>query len=159
MTKTSLPMKPWIEPTSTPIQVYKLPVPVIANQMLEDRIIDTREGPVQGHDGDWLLTGVEGEQWPLPIERFEATYERSTNVTHAPNVYIKRMQIVQAQTLPGPAKVMTSWGAELDGKAGDWLITAGPEDHWVIQDSIFQQTYTLADEAAIQGATVGEGSR
>lgn len=37
--------------------------------------IDTLEGTMEGHDGDWIICGVKGEFYPCKPNIFEATYE------------------------------------------------------------------------------------
>jgi hypothetical protein len=38
-------------------------------------VILTLEGPMFVSDGDWIVTGVNGEKWPVKPDIFEATYE------------------------------------------------------------------------------------
>lgn len=38
--------------------------------------IATLEGPLTISDGDWIITGVRGEQYPCKPDIFEKTYER-----------------------------------------------------------------------------------
>lgn len=37
--------------------------------------IDTLEGRLHVSDGDWIITGVQGEKYPCKPDIFEATYE------------------------------------------------------------------------------------
>ena len=131
-----------IPDSATPIQVFKKPIPVKAEQLTEARTVQTKEGPVEAKAGDWLMTGVKGEQWPIPPEKFAATYEP---VAGKPGFYAKKKQIVTAVTLAEPMTVKTSWGADINGKAGDWLVEATPEDRWIVEAQIFQETYAVAE--------------
>lgn len=57
-------------------QAYrKRPVVVRARRMPEAFTVETLEGTMQGNAGDWLVTGVKGEQYPVDDEIFRATYE------------------------------------------------------------------------------------
>lgn len=38
-------------------------------------IVDTLEGPATASDGDWIVAGDGGEQWPVPDEQFRQRYE------------------------------------------------------------------------------------
>ena len=38
--------------------------------------IDTLEGRLWVSDGDWIITGIHGEQYPCKPDIFEATYQR-----------------------------------------------------------------------------------
>ncbi len=56
------------------ITVMKKPVPVKVEFATEDGVMQTKEGPVRYEKGQAILTGVQGERWPMPRERLEATY-------------------------------------------------------------------------------------
>jgi len=60
----------------------KRPVVIEAVQLTERTEIPTLEGVMVGNPGDWLITGVKGEQYPCKPDIFEATYE----VADAPTV-------------------------------------------------------------------------
>ena len=47
---------------------------VKAKQMSEPFEVETLEGTMRGNAGDYLCIGVEGEQWPIKKQIFEATY-------------------------------------------------------------------------------------
>jgi hypothetical protein len=53
----------------------KKPVVIDAYQVHEDRYIDTLEGRMHAAPGDWIVTGVHGEQYPVKPDIFEKTYE------------------------------------------------------------------------------------
>lgn len=52
--------------------------PVIIEAVRQDKsfIVETLEGTMLGNAGDWLITGVEGEQYPCKHEIFIKTYDR-----------------------------------------------------------------------------------
>lgn len=53
----------------------KKPIEVEAYQLTEEKEIHTREGTLKGYPGDWIITGIQGEQYPCGKEIFEQTYE------------------------------------------------------------------------------------
>ena len=53
----------------------KKPIVIEAYQTKEDRIIQTLEGPLRAAPGDWIITGIRGEQYPCKPDVFEKTYE------------------------------------------------------------------------------------
>lgn len=59
---------------SKEVIAVKKPIAVRAIQAEKDTIIETLEGPLTAKKGDWIITGVEGEQWPVKKEIFEKTY-------------------------------------------------------------------------------------
>lgn len=78
------------------MQFRKKPIPISAEQFFVDKKpwpegvngcadgkgcdrkhhwIGTLEGPLFVSDGDWIITGVEGEKYPCKPHIFKATYE------------------------------------------------------------------------------------
>lgn len=53
----------------------KKPIIVEAYQTKEEKIIQTLEGPLRAAPGDWIITGLHGEQYPCKPDVFEKTYE------------------------------------------------------------------------------------
>lgn len=53
----------------------KKPVIVEAYQTDIEMIIHTLEGDMIASQGDWIITGVHGEQYPCKPDIFEETYE------------------------------------------------------------------------------------
>ncbi len=48
---------------------------VVARPARGGETVDTLEGPVTAADGDWVVQGEEGEQWPVPGEEFARRYQ------------------------------------------------------------------------------------
>jgi hypothetical protein len=48
---------------------------VTARPARAGEVIDTLEGPVTAGDGDWVVRGERGEQWPVPAGDFASRYE------------------------------------------------------------------------------------
>ena len=42
----------------------------------EEFVIHTLEGDMKASPGDWIITGVEGEQYPCKPDIFEKTYQK-----------------------------------------------------------------------------------
>ena len=53
----------------------KRPIVISAYRTEVPLAIHTLEGTMQANAGDWIITGVQGEQYPCKPEIFEATYE------------------------------------------------------------------------------------
>lgn len=54
----------------------KKPIVVRARLLDEDTMIDTLEGRMLGRKGDYLIVGVNGEEYPCKPDIFNKTYER-----------------------------------------------------------------------------------
>lgn len=53
----------------------KKPVVIEAYQTDQEMIVQTLEGPLRAAPGDWIITGIRGEQYPCKPDVFERTYE------------------------------------------------------------------------------------
>ncbi len=62
------------EDTST--KYRKKPVVIDAYQTDKELDIETLEGTMHASIGDWIITGVNGEQYPCKPDIFEKTYEK-----------------------------------------------------------------------------------
>lgn len=109
--------------------------------------LTTLEGPVAYGRGDALLTGSHGERWPVPRERFDATYDAQAPLRPGkPGRYIKRPLLVWARQLREPFDVsLDADRGTLHGEPGDWLVQYAPGDQGVVGASIFAESYELLD--------------
>ena len=55
----------------------KRPVVIQARRLTEKTEIKTREGVLFGYPGDFLIRGVQGEEYPCGADIFAQTYEES----------------------------------------------------------------------------------
>ena len=53
----------------------KKPVVIEAYQTEKEMDVETLEGTMHANVGDWIITGVHGEQYPCKPDIFEKTYE------------------------------------------------------------------------------------
>lgn len=53
----------------------KKPIVVEAYQTDREMVIETLEGPHHASPGDWIITGIHGEQYPCKPDIFWETYE------------------------------------------------------------------------------------
>jgi hypothetical protein len=49
---------------------------VTARPARDGEVVDTLEGQVTAADGDWVVRGEQGEQWPVPADEFARRYEK-----------------------------------------------------------------------------------
>lgn len=59
----------------------KKPVVIEAYQTDKELIIHTLEGDMKAMPGDYIITGVNGEQYPCKPDIFHKTYEEYTDKT------------------------------------------------------------------------------
>ena len=118
-------------------ETAKKPIPLNFRIAQVDETIETKEGPVNARAGDAIMTGTEGENWPIPAEKFTETYD-----ILKPGFAAKKNIPVFAKELAEPFQVKVSWSeALLQGEAGDYLVQYGPGDYGVVGAEIFRKTY------------------
>lgn len=59
----------------------KRPIVVEARKATEREEIHTLEGTLTANPGDWIITGIKGEEYPCRADIFEATYEEVSGET------------------------------------------------------------------------------
>jgi hypothetical protein len=56
-------------------QRYRRSGSVLARRTMRQEVISTLEGEVVANEGDWVIQGPHGEQWPVPDGQFREGYE------------------------------------------------------------------------------------
>jgi hypothetical protein len=125
------------------VKYLKQAVPVAVSFAAAAGEIATLEGPVRCAAGDALMTGVQGEHWPITRAHFEASYEPLVPLTMGQaGLYVKKPLAVEARQLDRATTVrMAQQQGSLHARAGDWLVSAPDGAQWVVVDEIFRQTY------------------
>ena len=130
------------------LRVCKKPIPVEVAFAAADGVCKTLEGEVRFRAGDALLTGAQGDRWPVRRDLFLSSYEPVPPRAPGQNgAYRKRPAVAHALRLSAPATVAVSWQNDpLHGEPGDWLIRYADDTYGIVQDSIFRETYAPADD-------------
>lgn len=120
-----------------------MPIPVRFAET--DGCCKTREGNVAYHAGDAILTGVEGEIWPIPRSRFDVMYDPVPPLSRGEEGrYVRRPTPVLALQLKRPMEVAVGWRHDpLQGAVGDWLVEYAFNDRAIVAASVFKKTYQL----------------
>ena len=100
-----------------------------------DGVCATKEGPVSYQAGDTLMTGTQGETWPIAADKFAATYDIVRD-----GIASKKAIPVQGAELALPTEIQASWGV-LRGKPGDIVVRYGEGDYGIVSRDIFEETY------------------
>ena len=133
-----------VEPKA--LRVVKRAIPIHARFAAEDGECATLEGTVGFRKTDAILTGVNGEHWPVRNDLFLASYEPlAPTQAGEDGTYVKRPAISLALRLERPLLVPVNWQHDLlHGQPGNWLLQYADGSYGVLQDDIFCQTYAAA---------------
>jgi hypothetical protein len=116
---------------------YKKPVPVKYRVAANNGTIETLEGPVNYQAGFYIMTGPQGEEYPIPKEKFNALYDDLGNDVATPKKIVKKARLADHNGI-----VNTSWGEPLHYTAGnDYIVRHGSRDYGAVKKDIFQTTY------------------
>ncbi len=109
----------------------------------------TREGIVQAEAEDAIVTGVDGERWPVSSDKFDEKYQALAPTQHGESgVYLTLPNEVLAIRMGEPFAVLLRDGqSRLEGRPGDWLVDYGDGSFGIVGAEIFAQTYSIADES------------
>ena len=118
-------------------ETYKKASPVIYATAETPGMINTLEGPVKYQVGYKIITGPNGEQYPIPPEKFAGLYDDNQDGTATPKKIIKTSKLADHN-----GSVKTSWGETLNYTRGnDYIVRHGPGDYGVVKKDIFAKTY------------------
>lgn len=118
-------------------ETYKKTSPVIYATAETPGMINTLEGPVKYQAGYKIITGPNGEQYPIPPEKFAGLYDDNHDGTATPKKIIKIAKLADHG-----GSVKTSWGETLNYTRGnDYIVRHGPGDYGVVKKDIFPKTY------------------
>ena len=135
------------------------PAEIIAVQLLEEqKEINTLEGVILASKYDYVVTGVENEEYPVEEEKFLSKYEK---VEGKKNTWAKKKGEVMACQLTKPFSVKLGDKGVLQGSKGDYLVTSITEyeklhapinkeslpniDVWVVNKDIMPKLYVKTE--------------
>lgn len=129
--------------SSVPIAVTKRPGSVPVEFAKANGICATREGSVHYAAGDAILTGVEGETWPVARERFRNCFAPEGEFEFGRDGrYVRLNSESRAVQLVAPTEIpFGNDGDHLTGQAGDWILAYADGGFAIVADSIFRETY------------------
>ena len=128
------------------LRVCKKPIPVQVEFAAVGGTCDTLEGAVRFRAGDAILTGVQGERWPVSRETFLSTYQAVPPTRAGANgAYRKVAAPAYAMRLEQRRDVPVGWQNDpLHGQPGDWLLQYADGSRGVLRDQIFRESYDPA---------------
>lgn len=125
------------------MKAYKKPVPVKVQYLFEPMVVQTLEGPVTAGLGQALMVGPKDDPYPISLEVLFSTY----NVDEDLGIAYKKRIIVDVEQISEPTEVTVEWSKEkLYGKPGDYLVTYEAGKQWIVEKSVFEETYVIVGQ-------------
>ena len=111
----------------------------------DNGVLETHEGPIRYQKGDALVTGADGERWPVTLALFRKIYVPAGDYTYGQDGdYRKVQRNANALRLAGPRSFALSRGrGALSGKAGDWIVDYGRGDLSIVAEKQFGTYYEV----------------
>lgn len=112
------------------------PVRIQAYKLISDELIETLEGLEQARAGDWVITGIRGEKYPIAEDRLFAKYKRISQ-----NEFEKIPVQVRARQTDCSVDLPSSWGV-MHADVADWIVTdLDTGDKRVVSGKLFEDLY------------------
>lgn len=100
-----------------------------------DQYITTLEGVTEAKRGDYIVTGVDNEQWAVKPKWFTPSYTHIKDDT-----YQRNPQVLEAVQIAEPNVISTPTG-DIKGDKGDYKVTGTKGEQWFVKPDIFDKTY------------------
>lgn len=113
----------------------KKPIVVTAEIADTPQYIATLEGISNVNVGDYIVTGIDNEQWAIKPKWFHGAYEHIKG-----NSYRRKPQILEAVQIHDPEVVKAPTG-DIKGDPLDYKVTGTRGEQWFVKPDIFEKTY------------------
>ncbi|MMZ43585.1 hypothetical protein D1872_51450 [compost metagenome] len=110
-------------------------VPLTDMALTDTYYVTTLEGVSEGTKGDYLVTGVDNEQWIVKPKWFKQYYRHLQGDT-----YQRIPMVLEATQITEPEVVKAPTG-DIKGDPGDYKVTGKKGEHWFVKPDIFEKTY------------------
>ena len=119
-------------------KTWKNPIPVPYEIMAEPGEVQTLEGPIKYESGDYMMTGPNGEKYPITPEKFASLYDSSSNEQAIPR------KIEKIAKMADHNGVLHIKRGDLHYTAGnDYIVRHGAGDYGAVKKDVFAKTYHL----------------
>lgn len=125
---------------SVSARYIKKPIEVDAIQISEPEVVHTLEGDVTANSSDWIITGVNGERYPVNNETFGNLYDVCENGKYKK----KPLEVTAWQT---DRELLIPHGNEsLKASIGDFIVKQPDGSFAPVKPDIFEKTYDRCED-------------
>ena len=100
--------------------------------------IDTLEGPVKYSQGDYIMTGPNGEEYPISPQTFKDLKTDNRDGTASPKKIVKLAKLADHD---GEVTLKYNGSKLAYSRGEDIIVRHGENDYGVVKKDIFAQTY------------------
>ncbi len=127
------------------ILARKRPLEVDVQFATQPSAITTREGVVQAHPGDAIVTGRAGDKWRISRAHFAEKYRAVPPTAEGQNGrYQSLTNSIMAVRMSNAFEVLLADGvSRLRGQPDDWLVDYGDGSLGIVAPAIFAATYEI----------------
>lgn len=107
-----------------------------------DGVINTLENPVPYKKGDYIMTGPDGEQYPIGPETFNKLKSDNGDGTASPKKIVK---LCKPADHNGEVTLQYNGAKLAYNKGVDIIVRHGENDYGVVKKDIFAKTYDISN--------------
>lgn len=106
--------------------------------------VKTLEGKTKFKQGDYLARGVHSEEWVIAKSYLHKNYTKISEADKDGFCCYQATTTNKAYQVNAPFVLHKNNGMILKGKAQDYIVR-GDDEAWIVDSTIFSQTYTFID--------------
>jgi hypothetical protein len=124
----------------------KKPVELLATPVTQAHSVDTWEGARQAFVGDYLMTGIKGEHWPVAGAKFSTLYE--TLEQHPDGSLKVRKRVINLAVYQiYKALIFRAGGENFHAQHGDFIIAQDDSNCYPCAPDVFFETFEIVRPA------------
>jgi hypothetical protein len=135
---------------STRSQTYiarRRPVELAARRSTTEEMVETWEGPRTAYPGDYVITGVKGEQWPVLAAEFEKLYDVASPPDEEGNLRVRKKIFDVATYQTYQPITFTVQDEEFHADTGYFIISYGEDARYPCEPGVFFETFEILRQA------------
>jgi hypothetical protein len=135
------------QPTRTKAYIArKKQIPMVAEIAQAETLINTLEGPRTAYPGDYIMTGLRGENWAVPGDKFDDGYD-ILGRTPDGRLQVQSKPLERAIFQTYRPLEFTVRDEKFHADAGDIIVLYGADDMAPVKLDIFYETYEIVRPA------------
>lgn len=131
----------WVDSFATAtVYVRKRALEYKAEELKAPTLIQTLEGPSHAKAGDWVLTGVAGERWPVDGAKFHDLYEA---IPGDSGHFMSKPRLLASKMVDRAVTIQNRHGKQ-SGNAGAFIMAEGAgadANKWIVQREIMNKSW------------------